>query len=252
MKPEASCQGKGIFLTFKTDEIENGKHYVIQEYVDNPFLLDGLKFDFRVYVLLCGTNPMRLYVYEEGLARLATEPYVKANKNNLKKMCMHLTNYAINKKNPNFVFNKSAQNMSSGHKRSMSSVLQDIGKHGFNVESLKERIYDVLVKTIVLGQPLVSHQYKFAQPDDEYRNMCFHILGIDVMINEMLQPVVIEVNHTPSFATDTPLDYRIKFNLIKDALVLLNLNEATKEKFLEKTNAYQRVRITKAKTLLEN
>ena len=64
MKPEADCQGRGIFLTFKTEDIENGKHYVIQEYVDRPFLVDGLKFDFRVYVLLCGTNPMRLYIYE--------------------------------------------------------------------------------------------------------------------------------------------------------------------------------------------
>ena len=54
---------------------------------------------------------------------------------------------------------------------------------GLNVNVMKEKIYDVIVKTVILGQPLVSHQYKFAQPDDEYRNMCFHILGIDVMIN---------------------------------------------------------------------
>lgn len=97
---------------------------------------------------------------------------------------MHLTNYAINKKSSKFVFNKSSNNMSNGHKRSMSSVFHEIGKRGFNVENLKEKIYDVLVKTIILGQPLVSHQYKLAQPDDEYKNMCFHILGIDVMIND--------------------------------------------------------------------
>ena len=171
---------------------------------------------------------MRLYVYEEGLARLATEPYTKPTKNNLKKLCMHLTNYAINKKSSKFVFNKNSNNMSLGHKRSMTSVLKEIGKRGFNVQNMKDKIYDVLVKTIILGQPLVSHQYKFAQPDDEYKNMCFHLLGIDVMINEELDPVVIEVNHTPSFATDTPLDYRIKFNLIKDALLLLNINQETK------------------------
>lgn len=80
-----------------------------------------------------------------------------------------------------------------------------------------------------MGQPLVSHQYRFAQPDDEYRQMCFHILGIDIMIDEFLNPIVLEVNHTPSFATDTPLDYTIKFNLIKDTLNLMNINEETKK-----------------------
>ena len=75
----------------------------------------------------------------------------------------------------------------------------------------------------------MSHQYRFAQPDDEYRQMCFHILGIDIMIDEFLNPIVLEVNHTPSFATDTPLDYTIKFNLIKDTLNLMNINEETKK-----------------------
>lgn len=54
--------------------------------------------------------------------------------------------------------------------------------------------------------------------------MCFHILGLDVMMNHKGEPFVIEVNHTPSFTTDTPLDQKIKFNLIKDTLVLMNVN----------------------------
>ena len=96
---------------------------------------------------------------------------------------MHLTNYAINKKNPKFIFNKSTKNMNEGHKRSLTSVFSYIQSMGLNVDILKLKLYDTIVKTIILGQPLVSHQYKFAQPDDEYSNMCFHILGLDVMIN---------------------------------------------------------------------
>ena len=37
-------------------------------------------------------------------------------------MFMHLTNYSINKANPDFKYNKSAEKDNVGHKRSMSSV----------------------------------------------------------------------------------------------------------------------------------
>jgi len=48
--------------------------------------------------------------------------------------------------------------------------------------------------------------------------MCFEILGMDVMIDANLRPYLLEVNYTPSFSTDTPLDTLIKKNVIKDAL----------------------------------
>lgn len=48
---------------------------------------------------------MRIYVYQDGLVRFATQQYVAPSSNNLNNICMHLTNYAINKGNPNFIFN---------------------------------------------------------------------------------------------------------------------------------------------------
>lgn len=35
----------------------------MQRYVTKPFLIDGLKFDMRIYVLLAGTEPLRVYLY---------------------------------------------------------------------------------------------------------------------------------------------------------------------------------------------
>lgn len=39
----------------------------------NPYLIDNLKFDLRVYVLITCINPLRVYLYNDGIVRFATE-----------------------------------------------------------------------------------------------------------------------------------------------------------------------------------
>lgn len=127
VKPEAGCQGRGIFLTKKIENaLAFGDHSVVQEYLPNPYLIDGLKFDLRVYVLLKSVQPLKVFVYREGLARFATHKFQKPTKANMKNIYMHLTNYSLNKKNPNFEFNQEEDADDAGHKRSLSSVFQVI------------------------------------------------------------------------------------------------------------------------------
>lgn len=65
VKPESSCQGRGIFLMKRNEQVNPNDHVIIQEYINNPCLIDGLKFDFRIYVLLKSINPLRIYMYPE-------------------------------------------------------------------------------------------------------------------------------------------------------------------------------------------
>ena len=122
-KPEDSSQGKGIFLTRDPDSIKATDNFVIQRYVHKPHLLDGFKYDLRIYVFVNGLNPLRIYVYEDGLVRLATCKYEKPNEKNTGNMFMHLTNYAINKKSEAFVENEKEDEDDVGHKRTLQTVL---------------------------------------------------------------------------------------------------------------------------------
>ena len=64
----------------------------------NPHLINGLKYDLRVYVLVTSFCPLKVYVYNDGLVRFATEQY-NNDPRNLNQKFIHLTNFSINKKN---------------------------------------------------------------------------------------------------------------------------------------------------------
>jgi hypothetical protein len=68
MKPVGKAQGKGIFLVNKMSQVANWKKdprlkgksdeegqpeaYIVQKYIQNPYLIGGKKFDIRTYVIL--------------------------------------------------------------------------------------------------------------------------------------------------------------------------------------------------------
>lgn len=99
-KPDAGCQGRGIFITKSCKDIPQEERMICQVYVSKasapfdparsakthtgrtgsssppqPFLIDGYKFDLRVYVLVTSCDPLGAFVFEEGLVRFCTAKY---------------------------------------------------------------------------------------------------------------------------------------------------------------------------------
>lgn len=145
---------------------------------------------------------------------------------------MHLTNYAIQKKSEAFVHNENENQEDGAHKRSLTAVLEHFRqneKH-FSVEDMMTSIEDIAVKAAIAAQPALAHAFRACQPDDVENSVCFQILGLDIMIDSNLKPWLIEVNHLSSFGTDSPLDKKIKQDLIQDTFQLLNLSVKRKKK----------------------
>ena len=97
---------------------ESNEKYIVQQYLDRPLLIDGFKFDLRIYALITSCEPLRIYVYKEGLARFATTQYSGLTNTNMAQSCMHLTNYSINKYSDHFV----RDDEEAGSKRKFSSI----------------------------------------------------------------------------------------------------------------------------------
>ncbi|EAX02094.1 tubulin tyrosine ligase-like family, member 13, isoform CRA_a [Homo sapiens] len=229
-KPDSGCQGRGIFITRNPREIKPGEHMICQQYISKPLLIDGFKFDMRVYVLITSCDPLRIFTYEEGLARFATTPYMEPSHNNLDNVCMHLTNYAINKHNENFV-----RDGAVGSKRKLSTLNIWLQEHSYNPGELWGDIEDIIIKTIISAHSVLRHNYRTCFP--QYLNggtcACFEILGFDILLDHKLKPWLLEVNHSPSFTTDSCLDQEVKDALLCDAMTLVNLRGCDKRKVME-------------------
>ncbi len=77
LKPVASACGRGIKVLDKNSSISKSKkqNYLVSEYIRNTHLINELKYDLRVYVLITSYDPLRIYFYKEGLTRFATAKY---------------------------------------------------------------------------------------------------------------------------------------------------------------------------------
>ncbi|PFH34965.1 Tubulin-tyrosine ligase family protein [Besnoitia besnoiti] len=93
-KPKDSSQGRGIFLTNSVEDIRYTDSLVVQEYIANPLLLNGRKFDLRLYVLVTSFNPLEAFIYKQGFARIARVPF-SLEPEHLCNRFMHLTNAAV-------------------------------------------------------------------------------------------------------------------------------------------------------------
>ncbi len=96
VKPVAAAQGKGIFITKEEAKIPKKSSNVCSLYIMNPLLINEIKFDLRLYVGITSFNPLRVYLYEEGIVWFASSKY---SNDNVDSKFAHLTNYSINKLN---------------------------------------------------------------------------------------------------------------------------------------------------------
>ena len=133
-KPPAGSCGRGIKLLRRTEcnallskcrkkKKKKKKKVLVQQYIAQPHLIDGKKYDIRVYVLVTSFDPLVVYQFDEGIVRFCTQAYDLSDFSN---KTAHLTNYSLNKDAEGFVANETAENDGEGSKWSHSALYRYI------------------------------------------------------------------------------------------------------------------------------
>ncbi|CAF1102310.1 unnamed protein product [Adineta ricciae] len=239
MKPNNTAMGHGIAIHCNYKQVKKLDNYIIQEYIREPYLLDGFKFDLRIYALITSCDPLRVFIFNNGLVRLSSKKYQLPTPINVLDYAMHLTNYSITKKNPDDL------DLDSSKRRSLQQLFDYLKRDNHDVEKLWTEIKNIITKTIFLAEPHMSSAYRTCRPAalPTSESVCFELLGFDILIDKNLKPWIIEVNRCPSFDTSEQIEFDIKMKLLCDTLNLLHFQVSDREKSdaIEKVEAQRRL-----------
>ncbi|XP_056282494.1 tubulin polyglutamylase TTLL4 [Pseudoliparis swirei] len=224
VKPPASARGIGIQVIHKWGQLPRKRPLLVQKYLHKPYLIGGNKFDLRIYVYVTCYDPLRVYIFSDGLVRFASCKYSSSTKT-LGNKFMHLTNYSVNKKNSEYQSN-SDDKACQGHKWTLKSLWQFLGSKGVSTAPIWEKIKDIVIKTIIGSEPYVNSLLKM-HLHSPYS--CHELFGFDIMLDEKLKPWLLEVNISPSLHSNTALDVAVKGQMIRDLLNLAGFRIPLKE-----------------------
>lgn len=220
MKPIAKSQGKGIFLFKKLKDITDWKKgeyqrepdpnkeipetYVVQRYIENPYLIGGRKFDIRVYVLVTSYIPLKVWLYRGGFARFSNTRF---SLDSIDDTYVHLTNVAVQKTAPDYDPEKGCKWSTQQLRKYL------VAKHGMEaVEKMFRLMDDIFIKTLQSVQKIIINDKR-----------CFEMYGYDILLDNDLKPWLIEINASPSLTASSNDDYNLKFGLLDDVLNIVDL-----------------------------
>lgn len=202
VKPaEKSNRGQGITICNTLQQVSSilntqkdvNRSYILQKYIEKPFLIHKRKFDFRCFALITSVNSIiQGYFYTEGYIRTASGEFsLKDFSDNFK----HLTNDAIQKHGEDY------GKYEDGNKMSYREFQRYLDNH---YHQKKINFYQEILPKI---KEMVNDSIKasFYKLDPNKRLNCMEILGYDFMLDSNLKPWLIEVNTNPCLETTSSI-----------------------------------------------
>lgn len=218
VKPgENTNRGSGIFVTNKVSQILNevkvalspgSKHtFIIQKYIEKPFLINKRKFDIRLYTLVTSINRVfQAYFYNEGYLRTTSKAY---NANDLENKFIHLTNDAIQNKCEDY------GKFEGGNKLSYKDFQRYLDNKKFQINFIEQ----ILPKIKKIVKDSIKATYN--KLNSEHCSLNFEIFGYDFLLDQNLKPWLLEVNTNPCLELSSTNLARIIPAMLENAMKIV-------------------------------
>lgn len=166
---------------------------MVQRYMENPCLFKGKKFDMRSFMVVICAKPWFVFAHP-GYTRVSLEEFTTKDfgEKTQEARIRHLTNLSIQKKSPKFKEHKDETVTTS---EALADYLVEQGSLKC-VEEYNTRVTSRINEIMKL---------MFLQMKDKLDRKfgCFEVFGFDFMLDQQLNPYLLEVNMNPAMFLDT-------------------------------------------------
>ena len=217
IKPKTGSLGEGIYIFQNLTSTPDV--YLLSRYISNPHLIHKLKYDFRIYILITGLAPLKLYLYREGMVRFATEEYT-LDKDHITELYRHLTNVAVNEKNKEEYKKAVDADSNEGSKWSLQVYENYCKENNIDYNYILKQMGDIAIKS--------------------FRNH-FKLFGFDYLLDDNLKVHLLEINDRPSLLMGDINDRKLKPQLVADCLNIVGITPYShdyKDDFVNWENQY--------------
>ena len=217
IKPKLGSIGGQISLLSNFTNIKLNQ-YIITKYLKNPHLIRGYKYDIRFHGLISTIKPLKLYLYNEGFVRIASEKFSILNTQN---KYVFLTNLLLNQKNKNkYIYPQNFPNMEGSNLWNLEYFQKYCDRNNINYNKKFSEVGDIFIKAIIsVREKLLKYIEK---TNLEYSNF-YHLIGFDIIFDENLKPYLLEMNRRCGFRDDNDAEKYYTFNIITDTLNIIGI-----------------------------
>ncbi len=189
------------FNKYKNDSYP---YVIIQELLQDPYLIDGRKINLRVYVLVTRENDQsNLYVYNDGFMYYTAKKYESNSDDHGVNVTTGYIDRQVYIDNP-LTHGDFKKYLVKTHNTQTSDLVFN------NIYKLISDVFSVFI-------PHVGNSSKL------YNNLKFQLFGVDVAIDDKFGAKIMEINKGPDLGAKDLRDSELKHDLVRNMFNIVGL-----------------------------
>lgn len=207
-----------ILKIVENDKNSEYKYIIIQELLQNPYLISDRKINLRIYVLVvCKGDSMEVYMYNDGFMYYTAEKFIHNSLESGPNITTGYIDRKVYEENP--LTHQDFKKYLDDLKRPLTRKEKDILYNNGSLANYTFNNIQTLIKNV-----FAAYKNSIGKNKKLYNNVKFQLFGVDVAISDTLDAQIMEINKGPDLGAKDKRDSDLKHNLVRNIFYIVNLN----------------------------